>query len=124
MRSNDSSFARSDEPAPSLKFMGWLSVVTGTGLAAAMVGIAYILHGVVTGGGSGGHPRWTGGPEFTRLVFELFGAVFLFGSTAVAAGIFQLRRNRQNRGLAALMFGLLAVMFYLGYRVLTASSAR
>ena len=103
-----------------MKFMGWLSVVTGTALAGGIGFIAYYLHGVVTHAGDpGGRTRWTGGPEFTRLVFELFGAVFVFGLAAVVAGAYQIRRGRQHRGLAAVMFAVLVAMFYLGYRVMT-----
>lgn len=113
--------SRNSAPAAAaMKPLGWLSVVAGTGLCLAMLGIGgYLYTLILHRDDPGAHSRWTGSPEFTRLVFELFGAVFLFGLLAAVAGAYQIRHGRPDRFLAAGLFLLLAVMFYLGYGILS-----
>lgn len=97
-------------------------IILGLGLSGAMAWVSFYLYDVIAHQdlpGGGGRSRWAGGPEFTRTVFELFGAVFLFGLVSMATGAFQVRTGRRPHPvLLALMFLLVAVMVYLGYRII------
>ena len=104
-----------------VKYLGWLLIVLGPILSVGIAVIAFHLHDtIVHNDDPGSHSRWTGSPELTRTAFELFGAVFLFGLIASAAGVFQVRTGRRNATLAALMVLAVAGMLYLGYKVTSA----
>lgn len=68
---------------------------------------------------SGGRSRWNGSPEFTRLTFELFGALFALGLTIFAAGLYQVRKGRRNPALVAATLLVAAVVVFLGFGIVT-----
>ena len=85
-----------------------------------MAVIAFSLHAtIVHGSDPGARSHWNGGPEFTRTMFELFGAVFLFGLVALAAGVFQVSTGRRSRVSVTLMLLVVAAIIYLGYGILS-----
>ena len=110
--------------ARKVRALGWLLIVLGPCLSVGTVVIASSLHQtIVHGNDPGARSHWNGSPELTRMAFELFGAVFLFGLVALAAGVFQVGTGRRNRVLLVFMLLVVAAMFYLGYGVYMAASA-
>ena len=104
---------------------GWLLVVLGVGLSAGMAYLSYVIHQLILRNGEpGSTSHWHGSVEFTRVVFELFGTVFVFGLVAVAAGVYILRTRRISRVLGVIMALLGLVMGYLGYAIMHANVPR
>jgi MFS family permease len=97
------------------RIRGWVLVIIGSGLSLGMAVIAFLLGSVVANTGKpGATSEWTGTREFTMHVFELFAVAFVFGVVALAGGIFQLRKGQTSKVAMLLMFGLVALMLYLG----------
>ena len=106
-----------------MRVSGWMLIVLGLSLSSGMAALTWFLfRTIVQDSHSGGHPRWHGTPEFTRTTFELFGAVFLFGLTAIAAGTYQLWNGRRHPFLVALALLLAGAMVYLGYGIVSVPS--
>ncbi len=97
-----------------IRAVGWVLIVLGPGLSAAMALAARELYGASTLARLTGRPvRWHGSPEFTRTAFELFGAVFLIGVAVFLGGVYQVRTGRRHRVLVVFTLGLAAVTAYL-----------
>ena len=95
---------------------GWLLICLGVGLSGGIAYIASVIHHlIVRNGAPGSTSHWNGSAEFTRVVFELFGTVFVFGLVSIAAGLYILRTRRISRLLGAIMVLLAFGMGYLGY---------
>ena len=78
--------------------------------------IANVIHqAILRDGEPGSRSHWNGSAEFTRTVFELFGAVFVFGLVGIAAGVYILRTRRISRVLGFIMALVMLVICCLGY---------
>lgn len=109
-----------DTRRPAGPARGWLLVVLGTFLSGSMAFLTNWLHqAILHNGEPGARSHWTGGAEFTRTVYGLFGSVFVFGLVAIAAGVYILRTRRISRALAVVMGVVALVMIYLGYTIIT-----
>lgn len=98
--------------------MGWVRFVIGLLLSVGIAFLAFHLHDLVLHGNDpGSRSHWKGGPAFTRVVFELFGVIFLFGLTAMTAGLYQVRHGRPHPIINVLLFLGGAAMAYMGSTV-------
>lgn len=104
------------------RIRGWLLIVVGLGLSFGMLWLTSFLAWTIAHNDQPGHSHWTGSPQFTVQVFELFGAVFLFGVVAVIGGFFQLRRGRPSWPIVVVLLGLFAVMCFLGWQIVETKS--
>lgn len=108
-----------------MRVSGWLLIVLGLSLSLGIAALAWFLFcTIVQDSHSGSHPRWHGTPEFTRTTFEFFGAVFLFGLTAIAAGTYQLWAGRRHPFLVVVTLLLAGAMIYLGYGIVSTPSVQ
>ena len=111
----------------SVRALGFLLVVLGMGLAAGTALIAFVISNAIAHGGQPGvRTRWNGNPDLTRVTFQIFAALFLFGLDALAAGIYQVRTGRRNPWLIGIMVLLLLAipLFGLGFIITVQHSTR
>jgi uncharacterized membrane protein len=106
------------------RLRGWILVVLGSLLSVSIALIAAFLASIVSHNDQSGASRWTGTPDFTAHVFELFALIFLFGLVALGGGVFQLRRERVSKLALVAMILLVAVMFFVGRGIVSAGAAR
>lgn len=102
-----------------IRALGWLLLVLGPGLSIAMAALWFWLSGVIRQDHlAGSTEHWRGGPEFTHLVFGLFGSIFVFGLITTAAGVYQVSQSRRSPWLIAAMLLAAGSMVYFGYNIM------
>ncbi len=108
-------------PSPrKIRALGWLLIIVGLILALGTSRIAYGLHEVIAHQAEkGATTSWNGDPEMTRLTFELFGALVLFGLVSSVTGIYQVVTGSRHRFLAGVMLVVLVGVVYFGYQIMT-----
>ena len=110
------------QPNPkTVRALGWVLMFIGPCLSIMMLVVAGSLFDTIYHlGRPAGLSRWHGGPAFTRLVFELFGAVFLLGIAIFAGGWYQVRAGRRHPVLVGIVLVLAAATAYLGFALISA----
>lgn len=107
----------------SVRAIGWILMVVGPCLSATMLLAAGTLFDTIHHFGRPVSPtHWHGGPEFTRLSYGLFGAVFLLGIAIFAGGVYQARTGRRHPVIVGIGLLLAAVAACCVYGVITAPS--
>jgi hypothetical protein len=92
---------------------GWALAVCGLIVTGLMVPVLYytvpllLQPGVDTGG-----MRFSGSEQQAQLVLGVLGAVFVFGVTALAYGIWQIRTGQRNEKVIFFIVGLAAAMYF------------
>jgi hypothetical protein len=92
---------------------GWGLAICGLVITGLMAPVLYHLlplllrPGVDTGG-----MRFSGSAQQARLVLGVLGAVFVFGATALAYGIWQIRTGQRSKKVIYFIVGLAAAMFF------------
>ena len=110
--------------ARKIRAFGWLLVVLGLALSSGIGVIAAHLRDVIIHNNQpGAHSHWNGTPDFTRLTFELFGSVFVFGLLGLLAGIFQILTGRRSLLLIVLLLLSVVAIVYLGLQIIPAPAA-
>ncbi len=113
--------ADSQASSSAVRAVGWALVVIGPCLSLAMAAVVGSLADTIYHvGRPAGPTRWHGGPEFTRVAFELFGVVFLLGIGIFTGGVYQVRTGRRHPVLVGIVLVLAAVMAYLVCTVILA----
>lgn len=93
---------------------GWGLAVCGLIITGLMVPVLYytvpllLQPGVDTGG-----MRFSGSAQQARLVLGLLGAVFVFGASALAYGIWQIRTGQRSKKVICFIVGLAAAMYFI-----------
>jgi hypothetical protein len=100
------------------RIRGWLLVVLGAALGLAGAAFVIYLTSIIAHTDQSGGTRWTGSHDMTVRVFQLFGAVIVFGVVAVAGGMFQLRRGRPSWSAMIILLMLVGVMYFLGQQIM------
>ena len=107
----------------SVRAIGWVLIVAGPCLSVAMLiaagTLADTIHHYLR---PVSHTHWNGGSEFTRLVYGLYGVVFLLGIAIFAGGIYQARTGRRHPVIVGIGLVLAAVTACLVYGVISAPS--
>ena len=104
------------------RIRGWLLIIIGLGLSVAMVVIAANLYQTIAFPNlPGNHSRWHGSPEFTRMTFELFGTIFLFGLACFGSGTLQAITGRRHWAMVVPILLLVPVIIYLGHWIITSN---
>ena len=104
-----------------IRALGWVLMVLGAGLSVSMAVSAWYLFVTITFyKQSGAHGHWNGGLEFTRLTFELFGAVFVCGLLVMTGGCYQASTGRRHPVLIALLLPVAGAIVYFVYGILSA----
>ena len=100
------------------RIRGWLLVVFGCCLSLGAALLTVFLGWTIAGYQYPRTTHWTGSHEMTIQVFVLFATVFVFGLVAGGAGVFQLRRGRVSWLANGILLVLVAMMVFLGYRIM------
>jgi len=87
-----------------------------------MVWLISFLSWTIAHNNEPGHSHWRGSQQFTKLVFELFGTIFLFGIVSFIGGCLQLRSGRPSWPIIIISLGLVAVMCFLGWQIVEAKN--
>ena len=98
-----------------VKIRGWMLVLIGPGLCAAMAFLIYWLTAAIHGHTSG---HWNGDAQFTGWAFGIFWSIFVFGLAALSAGISLLRRGRIGPVLMTFFLLSLGAIIWYGYQIL------
>ena len=108
-----------------VRALGWVLIVIGVLLSVGTTAVAWIIgNAIAHTGAPGAHSQWRGTPEFTRTVFKLFGALFLFGLNAGLTGLYQVGTGRRSPVLVGIMLLLLGGIVYFGYNILQTAQPR
>src|SRR3954452_4854439 len=105
-------------PNPALsRIRGWMLIVIGLGLSLGMLWLTSYLSWTIAHNNRPERSHWNGSRQCTIQVFELFGAIFLFGVAAFVGGVLLLRRGRPSWPIIVLSLGLFAIMCFLGWQI-------
>lgn len=100
------------------RLRGWLLIFLGACLSIGITGFAIFIASTITHHDQPGSTHWTGSHEMTVRVFELFATLFVFGIVSIVGGIFQLRRGRASWMAMLVLFGLVAIMYFIGQDIM------
>lgn len=97
-----------------LRVLGGVLVALGLLLIGIMSIVTILVTGAITGDGS---VRFRGSDSDMMFMVSVFGVVFLFGLTALIAGLWQVVFGRRNKVIIWLMLGLGGLFFLAGQMV-------